>query len=118
MASRLKRFIMWCTGFMVTKSIQGAMINHVRSYNGTNTGLVAHYFGKAPFKRTSFSVEWLGNGRMVPFESARLPVPEEVERYLEFRYGNYLDMPDAETIAQYPPHAEFVSVDKDYTNSK
>jgi lipopolysaccharide cholinephosphotransferase len=114
--SRLKKLVMWCAGMMIVGPIQRSMIKHVRSYNGTDTGFVAHYFGKAPFKSTTFPTNWLGSGRRVEFEKGLLPVIDEVENYLKFRYGNYMDMPDAKTVAQYPPHAELVSVDNDYKN--
>lgn len=71
------------------------------------TSLVGHFFGRAPFKATTFPKKYLGMQRFVPFDSAELPVPEMVEKYLEVRYGkSYMDMPSQDVIDSFPSHLE------------
>lgn len=41
-----------------------------------------------------FPVAWLGEMKYVPFENTELPVPENVEDYLETRFGEgYMENP-------------------------
>jgi lipopolysaccharide cholinephosphotransferase len=68
--------------------------------------IVGHFFGRAPFPRTSFSRAALGAPRYVDFEHLQLPVPEKVEDYLTIRYGpKYMDPPSKAVRALYPSHA-------------
>jgi len=70
------------------------------------SSLVGHFFGRAPFERTTFQRSYLGTARYVSFENLQLPVPEFVENYLEVRYGpKYMDSPSMEVRALYPSHA-------------
>lgn len=80
----------------------------------TKSNLVGHLFGKAPFNRTSFPVNWLGNPRYVDFENTLFPVPAEVEKYLNLRFDDYMSVPD-NVHKIYKIHAEFIDVEKDYT---
>ena len=53
--------------------------------------------------------------RYVDFDGEKLPVPEKAEEYLTLRFGNWRKMPDQKTLDQYPVHALFVDLEKDYT---
>ena len=92
---------LFCRGFMkrVLKWL-------ARGFDNESSSLVGHFFGRAPFKATSFERALLGTPRYVPFENLNLPVPEQVERYLTIRFGNkYMEMPSNEVRASYPSHA-------------
>ena len=70
----------------------------VKKYDKYNTKEVTHLFGKAKFKSTHFSREFLGVPRCVKFENLNLPVPERVENYLTIVYGNYSVQPSQDKI--------------------
>ena len=85
--------------------VKTALLHLVRMFDGRETELVGHFFGRAPFARTTFARCWLGDARKVPFEGAMLPVPSQVERYLACRFGpNYMDPPSQRTLDAFPSH--------------
>ena len=87
----------------------------VRVLNNYNTLLVGHFFGRAPFNKTSFPFSFLGKQRYMKFENLMLPVPNNVEGYLKVRYGsNYMDIPSDEEKMKYPSHAYIVDTFKSY----
>jgi len=109
-----KKVAMLIARFFVRGFIKKKLLSFVRSLNTKQTKLVGHFFGKAPFSKTSFPVAWLGKQRYVPFEDTKLPVPQQAEKYLALRFGDYMKMPDESTLKEYPVHALFVNLEKDY----
>lgn len=110
-----KKVAMIVARYFVKGKIKTFLLNFVRSLNKENTNLVGHFFGKAPYKKTSFPKKWLGAMRYVDFDGEKLPVPEKAEEYLTLRFGNWRKMPDQKTLDEYPVHALFVDLEKDYT---
>ncbi|MBR5189350.1 MAG: LicD family protein [Paludibacteraceae bacterium] len=110
-----KKVAMIFARFFVRGRVKAFLLNFVRSLNNKNTDLVGHFFGKAPYRKTSFPKKWLGIMRYVDFDGEKLPVPEKAEEYLTLRFGNWRKMPDQKTLDQYPVHALFVDLEKDYT---
>ena len=85
-------------------------------FSTKNTLLVGHFFGKAPFPKTSFPRKWLGIQRYVNFENLLLPIPFEAEKYLSLRYGSdFMKIPNSDIFTEYPIHAVFVDIHNDYT---
>lgn len=86
--------------------IKKTLLWFVRRLEGKNTGMVGHFFGRAPFHATSFPTEFLGTPRMVPYEQDQLPVPQNVEAYLTTRFGpNYMAPPSQAVKDSFPSHA-------------
>lgn len=78
--------------------------------------MLAIFFGKAPFPKTSFPRKWLGIQRYVNFENVLLPIPFEAEKYLSLRYGSdFMKTPNSDIFTEYPIHAVFVDIHNDYT---
>lgn len=113
--SRLRALSMLVARRLVVGRIYRALLEFVRHWNSRDTVLVGHFFGKAPYPRTSFPKAWLGTMRYVSFEHAKLPVPEQAEKYLTRRFGNWREIPDQRTRAKYPVHALYVDLERDYT---
>ena len=104
-----KIFIRWL--------IKKSLLNYVRKYNSKNTEFVGHFFGRAPFSKTSFPKNYLKNPKLVKFENLMLPVALQVEKYLKVRYGdNYMELPSEDEKMKYPSHAYIVDTIKDYKN--
>jgi lipopolysaccharide cholinephosphotransferase len=111
--SRTKKLAIRLATLVVRGFVQRWLIAFVRSLNSKNTVLVGHFFGKASFRRSTFPAAYLGVPRYVPFSSAVLPVPENVEEYLTTRYGSeYMALPDENTRKQYPSHACYVNLEQ------
>src|SRR5690606_11295568 len=104
------------SGLFVNSLTRPLIFKYVTRYANKDVGFVGHFFGRARFKYSSFSNEYLGKPRYVPFENLELPVMEQVEAYLTVRYGsNWHEMPDQKTKDQYPQHGGFVDLNNHYT---
>ena len=101
---------------IINSKIKGLLLKIVRSYNKKETLNVGHFFGRARFNKTSFLKEYLGKPRLVDFSGIKLPVPCNVEKYLEIRYGSkYMEMPSEKTKSLYPSHFIYADPNSDYS---
>lgn len=103
--SRAKRLALMIARIVGRTPVKHALHWIVRSLDDKDTELVGHFFGRAPFRKTSFPRAFLGKTRRVPFEDAELPVAHNVEGYLSARFGPiYMKPPDQKTRDAYPSH--------------
>ena len=115
--SIVKQIMLKASKAIVNPIIRPWLIKYIHQYEGKNTELVGHYFGRARYKKTSFERKYLGKARYVSFEDTELPVFENVEEYLEVRYGaKWMEMPSQKIKEQYPIHGNFVDLENDYSN--
>tara|TARA_B100000902_G_scaffold399897_1_gene473442 strand:+ start:6975 stop:7808 length:834 start_codon:yes stop_codon:yes gene_type:complete len=113
--SLIKKIFLNLSNIIVSRTVKLLLLDIVRFYNLKPTTIVGHFFGRAPFKRSSFPRNFLGKARYVDFEHLKLPVPEYVEKYLSVRYGSdYMSIPDEDEKMKYPSHAYIVDVNKSY----
>jgi len=113
--SILKKIILFITKNIIPLSFIRLLLKFVRSFNGKKTNLIGHFFGRAPFKRTSFKKSFLGSARHIKFGSLKLPAPEFVEKYLAVRYGeSFMQLPSEKEKMKYPSHAFIVDTTKSY----
>ncbi len=111
-----KRIALQLSRVIVNPVTKPLLFKSVKMYEGKNTPLVASYFGRARYKKSSFPRKYLGKQRYVPFEDTSLPVMQQAEKYLKFRFGpKWMEMPDQKTRDLYPVHGNFVDLEKDYT---
>ena len=68
-----KVFINSCH-FVVGTTAKNFLFKILNHFSTKNTLLVGHFFGKAPFPKTSFPRKWLGIQRYVNFENLLLPI--------------------------------------------
>jgi lipopolysaccharide cholinephosphotransferase len=107
--------MLFVASILITPSIKRFLLGFVRSFNTQNSGLVSHFFGRAPFRRTSFCKKYLGKPAYVKFESMLLPVPSNVEAYLAVRFGpKFMELPSAAEKLKYPSHAHIVDVNTSF----
>ena len=113
--SNFKKIAMFLSKIIIQKPIKKLLLKYIRRLNNQETNLIGHFFGRAPFTKTSFKTNYLGTQRYVKFESLMLPVCQNVEEYLKVRYGkNYMKLPSEETKLQYPTHGYIVDTKKSY----
>lgn len=98
---------------LLPSSFDTFLIRQVRKYNSEKCNKVANLFHRGSFRSNLYSNEWLGNPRYVSFESTRLPVPENVEKILETRFGDYMTIPDKNKRKKLP-HVKYFNINKDY----
>ena len=115
---KIKRLAMKVSRFIVNRFTRPLFMQFIHSFEGRQTEQVGHFFGRARYPRTNFLRKYIGTGipRYVPFEDTVLPVFENAEDYLVARFGRkWMEMPDQKTRDQYPVHANFIDLEKDYT---
>lgn len=113
--SNIKRIALYLSKILVKDFVKVFLLRFVRSFNKSNTKFVGHYFGRAPFLKTSFKKSYLSKPRYMTFENLFLPVPCKVEKYLTIRYGvNYMALPSEDEKMEYPSHAFIVDTLKPY----
>lgn len=114
--SVLKKIGSKFASLVVRGFVKSALLWFVRSRNAAPSKSVGHFFGRAPFNRTTFPASFLSIPRYVAFEGLLLPVPKHVESYLDVRYGrHWMDWPSQEVIESYPSHGFIVDTKKDYS---
>lgn len=114
----IKWIAMKVSRIFVNRFTRKPLENYVHSFEGIKTEQVGHFYGRARYPRTNFLRKYIGSGKpcYVTFEDTQLPVFEYVEDYLVARFGErWMEMPDQKTRNQYPVHANFVDLEKDYT---
>lgn len=113
--SKLKKIILFLSKYLINSFIKKLLLKFIRNFNNKETSMVGHFFGRAPFLKTSFDKSYLSKQRYVKFEHLNLPVPSNVEEYLKVRYGNrYMELPSEEEKMKYPSHAYIVDTNKSY----
>jgi len=112
-----KKVALSITKLIIIKPVKKALLRFVRRLNNKETEYLGHFFGRAPFKRTSFKRSLIGKGKHVKFESLKFPVFSDVDSYLTVRYGDkFMEMPSEETKSMYPSHAYIVDLEQSYKN--
>lgn len=113
--TKFKTAALTVSKYIVNGFIKSRLLSFVRSFNKKDSNVVGHFFGRAPFPKTSFPKDFLGKPRYVKFENMMLPVPSNVEGYLKVRYGDrYMDLPSEKVKALYPSHAYIVNTSESY----
>ena len=85
--------------------IDRLLLRFIRSLDDRDSKFVGHFFGRAPFRNSSFPKDYLGTPRRVSFENEMLPVPSNVEDYLTMRFGSdFMRMPSPQTLEAFPNH--------------
>jgi len=104
--SRKKKLALAIARVVDVPPVRRGLLWFVRRFDDRPTGMVGHFFGRAPFAATSFPAAYLGTPRRVAFEDTTLPVPEKVEAYLTTRFGpDFMATPSQEVRDSFPSHA-------------
>lgn len=113
--SKKKKLFLTIAKLLIRGPIKRSLLYFVRHLNNKETKYIGHFFGRAPFKRTSFKRSLIGKGKHVKFESLSLPVFTNVEEYLRIRYGEkFMELPSQAVKDLYPSHAYIVDLDNSY----
>lgn len=113
--SKTKKMILVISRFLTFGPLKNILLKIVRVKKPKKSNLIAHFFGRAPFSKTTFLASYLSIPKHVLFNGLLLPVPKEVEKYLAIRYGNkYMELPSKKEKDKYPSHAYIVDTKKSY----
>ena len=64
-----------------------------------------------------FPKEWLGDGKMFPFEDTEVPLPQEYDKYLRHFFGDYMQLPPVEQRVE-KHHRAYVNLDRKETREE
>lgn len=88
-------------------------LKNVYRYDGRDTPYYCNVLGKSNFERSIYPVEWIEKPIYAPFETIKLKIPAQTEKYLRKRFGDYMVLPSAERIA-WEQHAKEYSLNEDF----
>lgn len=77
------------------------LVKTVRQIKGEKRIIYGGYYS---FEKELCNKEWLGNGRLMPFEDFEIRVPERYEDYLTNLYGDYMQLPPIESRKSHHHH--------------
>jgi lipopolysaccharide cholinephosphotransferase len=104
-SSRIKRLALIFGRILGLIQVKKLLLKFIRLLDDHDSKFVGHFFGRAPFRNSSFPRDYLGTPRRVPFENEMLPVPSNVEDYLTMRFGSdFMKMPSPTTLEAFPSH--------------
>lgn len=113
--SKFKILALFFSKILVNKFVKNILLKIVRSFNDKDVEFVGHFFGRAPFKKTSFPKSYLSKQNYIDFENLKLPVLDNVKDYLTIRYGEkFMEIPSEKEKMKYPSHAYIVDTEKSY----
>lgn len=89
-------------------------ISHRYDYDKARN--VQVYTGSYGYKEI-FPKEWLGEGKMFPFEDIEVPLPQEYDKYLRHFFGDYMQFPPVEQRVE-KHHRAYVNLDRKETREE
>ena len=89
-------------------------ISHRYDYDQARN--VQVYTGSYGYKEV-FPKEWLGDGKMFPFEDTEVPLPQEYDKYLRQFFGDYMQLPPVEQRVE-KHHRAYVNLDRKETREE
>ena len=89
-------------------------ISHRYDYDKARN--VQVYTGSYGFKEV-FPKEWLGDGKMFPFEDIEVPLPQEYDKYLRHFFNDYMQFPPEEQRVE-KHHRAYVNLDRKETREE
>ena len=89
-------------------------ISHRYDYDQARN--VQVYTGSYGYKEV-FPKEWLGDGKMFPFEDTEVPLPQEYDKYLRHFFGDYMQLPPVEQGVE-KHHRAYVNLDRKETREE
>ena len=89
-------------------------ISHRYDYDQARN--VQVYTGSYGYKEV-FPKEWLGDGKIFPFEDTEVPLPQEYDKYLRHFFGDYMQLPPVEQRVE-KHHRAYVNLDRKETREE
>lgn len=88
-------------------------LKQVYKYSDETTTNFCNFMGKATFKNAIYSRDWFVPTVYMQFENIQLKVPEKIQEFLTFRFGDYMQIPSIEKIKR-EQHAQEWSIKQDF----
>ena len=95
-ASFIKKIIMFTSSFLCIESVKRFALHQITKYNTEKTPYMGGFSFESRFKNTISPSEIWGKPKYIDFEKVKLLAPQKIEKFLEFYFGNYMQMPPVE----------------------
>ena len=96
--------------FLLPSSL--SLIKAFRAFSPKKTDHVAHFFGKASFKKSIYPSSWFDELSNLYFGGRIYPITASHHSYLTLRYGSdYMQLPSQQVRQSYPLHGEIISAE-------
>ncbi|WP_405373397.1 LicD family protein, partial [Pseudobutyrivibrio sp.] len=92
-------------------------VKQIYKYRNSNSKYVCHLFGNLSFKMGIYPKSYFTPLKLVPFETIELYAPSDCHSYLSQYYGNYMKIPNMDSIKA-TQHALKWSVDSSFEQRK
>ncbi len=76
-------------------------LRQVYKYDNQKSENFCHFLGRAGMKTGLYPKKYFSSTKYLPFESIELKVPQEVDAYLQERWGDYMKLPSSEEIKHF-----------------
>lgn len=97
------------------KLIARLCYKHIYKYDNRMTGFkYCYWITPAKYKRGLFDPSFFSDPVDIPFEDTKLLGSEKIKEYLEYRYGNYMELP-SEKAQRAAVHAMIFDTKRDFT---
>jgi len=94
----LIKFLLDISKFIPERLMLDFALKQVYKFRDKKTEYCCHFLGKAVFKKGIYKKEWFEDTEYLPFETVELKVPIGLHKYLSERFGDYMIMPDEQSI--------------------
>lgn len=113
--TRGQAFLLNLLKILPKKAIARRAYRRIYRYDDRETDFCyCYWITPAKFRSGLFDPAFFGTPRDIPFEDTVLLAPEQIEKYLAYRYGDYLKLPPPEA-QKAAVHAAIYDTERDYT---
>ena len=88
-------------------------LRQLYKYKDKDTNYYCNFLGKAGYKKGLYKKEWIKPYKLANFETTKLYVPNDLEAFLNCRFGDYMKIPSADRI-KWEQHAEIWDTKKSF----
>lgn len=114
--TRMQAAVLFLTKLLPRKAIAKRCYKNIYKYDNAEKDYVWCYFiTPAKFKQGIFEARFFQEPIDIPFEDTVLLGSRYIKEYLEYRYGDYMELPSEEE-RKTAVHAEIYDTEKCYTN--
>lgn len=94
--SMKKKVVKAFAAVLKIKLFRDYLMNQITKYNEKGTNYLGDFFDKTSFKDASYPKSLWGKPNLIQFENTKLYAPEKLHDYLEFYFGDYMQLPPVE----------------------
>ncbi len=112
--TKIQKIVLKTLNFMPCKLLTRLCYKHIYRYDSMTAGYrYCYWITPAKFRSGLFEASFFEEPIDIVFEDTKLLASKEIVKYLEYRYGNYMELP-SEKEQKAAVHAVLYDTEKDY----